>query len=401
MQRLFSLAAVAGVMAGMLWAVAPASASTPSPTSAPSIVWGPCSDPNLQAFNAQCGLLSVPLDYGNPSGTRIQLAVSRIPHTSSNYQGVILTNPGGPGGSGLGLNPFLIAQFQADGYGDAAGDYDWIGFDPRGVGSSIPAISCDPNYLGPDRPIYIPFTHQLLTTWLSRSQGYARDCASQGPAQTALLKHMTTADSARDMDSIRQALGQPQINYYGYSYGTYLGQVYGTLFPSHVRRMILDSNVDPRGVWYQDNLDQDVAFNRNINIWFGWLAQYNSIYHLGATEQAVARTLLYDRGQARLPSGGWGGRRRRVGRRLRAQAGLLRADLSTRMGPGVLRLGQQPRRRGGQGVDQRCTRPSDRPGRRQWVRGVSRRSSAPTCSGRRTGTSGAATTGGSSASRHS
>jgi len=304
-QRLFSLAAVAGVLAGMLWAVAPASASTPSPTPAMSIAWGPCSDPNLQAFNAQCGLLSVPLDYNNPNGAKIQIAVSRIAHTSSDYQGVILTNPGGPGGSGLGLNPFLIAQFQADGYGDAAGDYDWIGFDPRGVGSSVPAISCDPNYLGPDRPNYIPFTHQLLTTWLSRSQGYARDCASQGAAQSALLRHMTTADSAKDMDSIRQALGQPQITYYGYSYGTYLGQVYGTLFPSHVRRMILDSNVDPRGVWYQDNLDQDVAFNRNINIWFAWLAQYNSVYHLGATEQAVARTFYSTEAQLALhPAGG-------------------------------------------------------------------------------------------------
>ena len=305
MQRLFSLAAVAGVLAGMLWAVAPASASTPSPTPAMSIAWGPCSDPNLQAFNAQCGLLSVPLDYNNPNGAKIQIAVSRIAHTSSDYQGVILTNPGGPGGSGQGLNPYLIAHFQADGYGDAAGDYDWIGFDPRGVGSSVPAISCDPNYLGPDRPNYIPFTHQLLTTWLSRSQGYARDCASQGAAQSALLRHMTTADSAKDMDSIRQALGQPQITYYGYSYGTYLGQVYGTLFPSHVRRMILDSNVDPRGVWYQDNLDQDVAFNRNINIWFGWLAQYNSVYHLGSTEQAVARTFYSTEAQLALhPAGG-------------------------------------------------------------------------------------------------
>ena len=91
------------------------------------------------------------------------------------------------------------------------------------------------------------------------------------------------------MDSIRQALGQRQISYYGFSYGTYLGQVYSTLFPSHVRRLILDSNVDPRGVWYQDNLDQDVAFERNINIWFGWLAKYNSVYHLGSTEAAVAQ----------------------------------------------------------------------------------------------------------------
>jgi pimeloyl-ACP methyl ester carboxylesterase len=299
-------------MAVMLWAVAPAGASTPSPTPASSIAWGPCSDPNLQAFNGQCGFLSVPLDYNNPNGPKIQLAVSRIPHTSSNYQGVILTNPGGPGGSGLGLNPFLVDQLEVDGqadpsgaYDSAAGDYDWIGFDPRGVGSSIPAITCDPNYFSGDRPNYIPFTHQLLSTWLSRSQGYARACASQSAAQTALLRHMTTADSARDMDSIRQALGQRQISYYGFSYGTYLGQVYSTLFPSHVRRIIMDSNVDPRGVWYQDNLDQDVAFDRNINIWFGWLAKYDSVYHLGATQQAVARTFYSTEAQLAFhPAGG-------------------------------------------------------------------------------------------------
>jgi pimeloyl-ACP methyl ester carboxylesterase len=299
-------------MGAMLWAAAPAGAATRAPAPASSIAWGACSDPNLQVFNAQCGYLSVPLNYNDPSGPKIQLAVSRILHTSSNYQGVILTNPGGPGGSGLGLNPFLIAQLQTDAqqdpsgtYTSAAADYDWIGFDPRGVGSSIPAISCDPNYFSADRPNYVPFTHQLLTTWLSRSKGYAQDCASQSDAQTALLDHMTTADVARDMDSIRQALGQQQITYYGFSYGTYLGQVYSTLFPSHVRRLVMDSNVDPRGVWYQDNLDQDVAFNRNINIWFGWLAKYDSVYHLGATQQAVARTFYSNEAQLALhPAGG-------------------------------------------------------------------------------------------------
>jgi pimeloyl-ACP methyl ester carboxylesterase len=291
---------------------APASASSPSPTPVSSIAWGPCSDLNLQAFNAQCGYLSVPLDYSNPTGPKIQLAVSRIPHTSSNYQGVILTNPGGPGGSGLGLNPFLVAQLLTDGqedpsgaYNSAASDYDWIGFDPRGVGSSIPAITCDPNYFSGNRPNYIPFNNLLLTTWLSRSKGYARDCASQSAAQSALLRHMTTVDSAKDMDSIRQALGQRQISYYGFSYGTYLGQVYATLFPSHLRRTILDSNVDERGVWYQDNLDQDIAFDRNINIWFGWLAKYDSVYHLGATQQAVARTFYSTEAQLAInPAGG-------------------------------------------------------------------------------------------------
>ena len=96
----------------------------------------------------------MPLDYSDPSGPQIQLAVSRIQHTSSaaDYQGALMTNPGGPGGSGLDLNVFLIPALQQEGYDAAAADYDWIGFDPRGVGSSIPTISCDPNYFGPNRP---------------------------------------------------------------------------------------------------------------------------------------------------------------------------------------------------------------------------------------------------------
>ena len=65
--------------------------------------------------------------------------------------------------------------------------------------------------------------------------------------------------------------------------------MYGTLFPQNVRRMVLDSNVDPRGVWYGDNLDQDVAFDKNILIWFGWVAQHDDVYHLGKTQSAVQR----------------------------------------------------------------------------------------------------------------
>ena len=108
---------------------------------------------------------------------------------------------------------------------------------------------------------------------------------------------MTTIDAARDMDSIRAALGQKQINYYGFSYGTYLGQVYSTLFPSHVRRLVMDSNVDPRDVWYKANLNQDVAFNRNIKIWFAWLAKYHNVYHLGSTEKAVRSSSTAKRGR--------------------------------------------------------------------------------------------------------
>lgn len=92
------------------------------------------------------------------------------------------------------------------------------------------------------------------------------------------------------MESIRKALGEKKINYYGFSYGTYLGQVYGTLYPKRLRRVVFDGTVDPRGVWYEDNLDQDRAFDATMNTWFAWVAENDAVYHLGTTEAAVRRT---------------------------------------------------------------------------------------------------------------
>jgi pimeloyl-ACP methyl ester carboxylesterase len=206
-------------------------------------------------------------------------------------------NPGGPGGSGLTLSS--LGQYVPSHAGDA---YDWIGFDPRGVGASKPALRCDPNFFHPNRPNYVPKTRALVNTWLAAAKKYATAC---GKAAPALLQHIKTVDSAKDMEGIRLALGAKQINYYGFSYGTYLGQVYSTLYPSHVRRMVLDSNVDPRGVWYAANLTQDVAFDRNINTWFGWLAQHNSTYRLGKTQKAV-HDLWYAQlaALAKKPAGG-------------------------------------------------------------------------------------------------
>lgn len=258
-----------------------------------SIAWGTCAEKALAQAGAECGYLSVPVNYRDPAGTKIKIAVSRILHTSSakNYRGIILTNPGGPGGSGLDLNMYLIAQLKADKLSGAANDYDWIGFDPRGVGSSVPALSCVPDYFSPDRKSYNPTTPAVLSYWLGRSAAYDKACEAKSAAQSALLDNMTTIDSARDMNSIRQALAGPRgkMSYYGFSYGTYLGQVYATLYPHTLNQLILDSNVNPQDVWYKANLNQDIAFNRNINIWFGWLAKYNSHYHLGATAAAVSK----------------------------------------------------------------------------------------------------------------
>jgi pimeloyl-ACP methyl ester carboxylesterase len=93
-------------------------------------------------------------------------------------------------------------------------------------------------------------------------------------------------------------MGQQKLNYLGYSYGTYMGQVYATLFPTRVRRMVLDSTVDPDGVWYADNVDQDYAFQGRMNAFYAWLARYNRLYHLGSTAAQASRS--YYAARARL-----------------------------------------------------------------------------------------------------
>ena len=121
----------------------------------------------------------------------------------------------------------------------------------------------------------------------NRAKTYAADCEKK---YGWLLPYMTTANIARDMDSIRAALGQQQISYFAYSYGTYIGQVYATLFPHRVRRMVLDSTVDPRGVWWTDNIQQDYAFEGRMQAFFAWMASYDSVYHLGATAAQVSNS---------------------------------------------------------------------------------------------------------------
>ncbi|CAF3821527.1 unnamed protein product [Rotaria sp. Silwood1] len=261
-------------------ALVPCVMTIPDPTTtqnSTNIQWGPCANSVLSSAGGECGFLSVPLDYTRPNHLKIQLAISRIRHTvpDSEYQGIILVNPGGPGGSGL-----IFATRGKRVPNNVGEAYDWIGFDPRGVGSSKPALSCMPDYFRGPRPDYEPSNDGFEKIWLMRSQNYAIACALNN---SELLPYMTTIDVAKDIESIRIALFRDQINYLGYSYGTYIGQVYATLFPQHVRRMILDSNVDPRAVWFQANLNQDLAFERNIKIWFSWLAKYDNVFHLGQT----------------------------------------------------------------------------------------------------------------------
>ena len=300
MKRLLATAATFALALGGATVASGAQAEPPRGASGyPAIAWGACENATLKARKAECGFLTVPMDYAAPTGETVKLAVSRIKHSvpQAEYQGVMLVNPGGPGGAGQRLS--VLGELVPARAGAA---YDWIGFDPRGVGASKPALSCDTKYMGYDRPPYVPSTRAIEKTWLARAKGYAAACAKHGGA---LLEHLRTIDTVRDMERLRTALGVPQINFYGFSYGTYLGQVYATQYPQRVRRMVLDGNVDPRRVWYDANLDQDIAFDRNIKIYFRWLADHDDVYHLGKSARKVERLFYAEQAKlARTPADG-------------------------------------------------------------------------------------------------
>ncbi len=225
----------------------------------------------------------MPLDHADPTGPHVRLALTRLPHTGSTYRGVMLVNPGGPGASGRSVA--AIGDFVPQG---AGADYDWIGFDPRGVGGSSPSLHCTRSEFGDDRPDYRPRKPRLVRYWLAKSRRYADACARTA-AQRALLRHVTTLDTVLDMEDIRVALGSSTLGFYGYSYGSYLGEVYATRFPQHVGRFVLDGVVDPTRVWYAANIDQDRGFNRNIDIFFGYLAAHPRAFRLGHRAGAVRR----------------------------------------------------------------------------------------------------------------
>jgi pimeloyl-ACP methyl ester carboxylesterase len=265
--------------AGLLLPTAtPAALAAP----APGVRWTACHG-DLGSMGLQCGSLTVPLDHADPTGLTVRLALTRRPHTGSTYRGVMLVNPGGPGATGRRLA--AIGGSVPGGVGDS---YDWIGFDPRGVGASSPSLHCTRGEFGDDRPDYRPTRAPLVRYWLAKSRSYAAACARTA-GQRALLQHLTTLDTVLDMDDIRAALGATQLSFYGFSYGTYLGEVYATRFPQRVGRFVLDGVVDPTRVWYLSNLDQDRGFDRNIDVFFHYLAAHPKAFKLGRKAKAVRR----------------------------------------------------------------------------------------------------------------
>ncbi|WP_289008216.1 alpha/beta hydrolase [uncultured Thermomonospora sp.] len=278
----------AGLLAGAALGGALLAVPAAAQAHAPSIAWRPCPahDPHLgdALKGLECARLSVPLDHTRPNGRRITLALTRARHTAARFRGAVLLNRGGPGAAGRDL-PALFTRALPK---DVAASYDWIGFDPRGVGASRPALVCDtwPLHRGRARPDTVPRSRAAERELRKRAKRFADACARK---YRDLLPYMGTRNWVEDLEAIRVALGHKKISYFGYSYGTYLGAAYATAYPGRVRRMVLDSVVRPSGVWYANNLAQNVAFEKRIRAFFGWVARHDGIYRLGGTAREVER----------------------------------------------------------------------------------------------------------------
>ncbi|GHE68532.1 peptidase [Streptomyces longispororuber] len=295
-----SLCGAAALLAGLVAAVPAAGADPRTAPGAPRthkpLAWKACATPEYPRL--ECASLRVPLDHGHRHGRQVTLALSRVRHTSPAYQGPLLVNPGGPGAGGLTTAGFVAASLPER----VAARYDVVGFDPRGVGRSTPALTCRPGHADPVRPDSVPATPALERANLHRARAFAEACAKK---YADVLPYVDTVSAAKDLDAIRAALGAPRISYFGYSYGTYLGAVYAKLFPDRVRRMALDSVVDPDAVWYAANLAQDFAFDARHKAFLAWVARHHARYALGKDPAKVEAQWYAMRGAvAKEPAGG-------------------------------------------------------------------------------------------------
>ncbi|WP_228918918.1 alpha/beta hydrolase [Streptomyces sp. DH20] len=315
--------AAALVAAGSLLLATPsAAARTPAPApeahgtavaaaraASEGIDFGRCSEEQDLPPAVECGTLRVPLDYARPDGEQILLTVSRSRATGEDFatgravprQGSLVNNPGGPGVSGMYFPMLGVVP----GWKRLAAAYDLVGYAPRGVGRSAPLSCVDPKtfHQGPAPAPWHP-SARVKRERAARAAAHARGCAERaGDA----LRHYTSPNNARDLDVLRAALGESRLTFLGSSYGTYIGALYATLFPSHVRRMVFDSAVNPapERIWYRNNLAQSAAFEDRWADFRAWVARHHDVYGLGDTAREVRDS--YDVVRERLagePAGG-------------------------------------------------------------------------------------------------
>jgi pimeloyl-ACP methyl ester carboxylesterase len=292
----------AGIVVAAFLAGAPAAMADHDQKQPPALNWKACGD----APDVQCATYRAPLDYGRPRNGSTDLFVARSPATDpAHRQGVLFLNFGGPGGSmadileanGADLFPALNARF------------DLIGMDPRGVGQSKPSIDCkaDQETTGIySEPFTTPFNLNAAALIAKDTRYIARCIALNG----GILAHVSTANVARDMDGLRQALGEQKLNYFGFSYGTFLGATYASLFPRNYRALVLDGPIDANGYInrpMQDLSEQTAGFERALGRFFQACAGNQvACFGFGGSDPWDAFDRLIDQANAApLPAAGY------------------------------------------------------------------------------------------------
>jgi pimeloyl-ACP methyl ester carboxylesterase len=225
------------------------------------IQWAPCkaatSEESRIPAGAECGLLSVPVDYSKPDGDVAQIAMIRFKATGEKI-GSLVVNPGGPGESGVeaaaSMAPTLPQSVRER--------FDLVGFDPRGVANSTPAAWCnsdaDNDRLRADPTV--EYTQEGVDHIEKENKEFVQRCVDKMGKE--FLANLGTANVAKDLEAIRGSLGDDKLTYLGYSYGTRIGALYAEAYPDKVRAMILDGAVDPNADQIEEEIRQAAAFQK-------------------------------------------------------------------------------------------------------------------------------------------
>lgn len=253
------------------------------------LVWAGCPKPPTTPPGApkppkglQCAKLTVPLNYAKPRGKTIELALIRVRATDQAHRlGSLVFNFGGPGGSGVDT----FAGGGAALFEKLGTRYDLVSFDPRGVGESSPVRCADDKeleaYLAVDAS---PDDAEEKAALIAAGGAYTQECEKRSGA---ILPHVGTVNAARDLDVLRAALGDRKLNYFGFSYGTWLGAGYAHLFPKNVGRTVLDGALDPEVDTMGVYLEQTKGFQRALGNFARWAAQQPGAKAKKLTEKAV------------------------------------------------------------------------------------------------------------------
>ena len=249
--------------------------------------WKAC-DESASTTSVQCGTLEVPFDYNNPSVGTFTLYVKLLPAANPTLRiGSMMVNPGGPGFGGSSLADDASYYFSSD----IIDHFDIIAWDPRGTGKSTPAVDCVDDYdqyFGIDSPPDSPEEKQAL---IDASQAFNDECMDNSGE---ILPYISTQASATDMNSIRQALGEDKISYFGFSYGSELGATWATMFPQTVRAAVFDGAVDPQATSAQEGMAQAGGFEGQLTTFLAACSKNSTcaFYNGGKAEAAFDSLLL-------------------------------------------------------------------------------------------------------------